>query len=73
MEVSGYIAIVVVLLHAPLLYFNGKDMLLIIIGEWRNKTCSSYLRNTGLSSRVKTDVRVKCESGSVDLRVSSLA
>lgn len=43
MEYSGYIAICIVLLHAPVLYFNAKDSVLIIIGELRTGASTKYL------------------------------
>lgn len=54
MEFSGYIAICIVLFHAPILYFNAKDTVLVIIGEIRECASSKYLQSTGLSTRMRS-------------------
>lgn len=66
MEFSGYIAICIVLFHAPILYFNGKDTLLIILGELRNNASTKYLQNTGLSDWFRSEVKLDCSSGDTE-------
>ena len=40
MEVTGYFAILLIFLHGPIVYYNAKDMMLIVIGQIRRNTAS---------------------------------
>lgn len=40
MEVAGYFAILLIFLHGPIVFYNAKDMMMIVIGQFRKNKAS---------------------------------
>ncbi len=59
-----------IFLHGPIVYFNAKDMMLIVIAQCRESTASTFLKKLGLSNRVRNSVNVPCHSGSTNNSVA---
>lgn len=49
LKISGEVGIMILILHSPIIFFNGKDMFMTFIAEVRSEEVSTYLKRSGIS------------------------